>query len=447
MLIFLLYAENFGENMRKRRIISLLIMLALLCACLSSCIVVKGTPGLSAYEIAVQNGFQGTQSEWLDSLKGENVIGDQTINQDITKNEITINGSTVDVSYATNKGLKSVVSILCGFTSRSSVTREYSSAGSGVFYKINADGSALVITNYHVVFDSQCNTENKISDDISLYLYGAEMENRAISAEFVGGSLNYDIAILKVNACDALNDAISSGSVAPAQISKEQIYAGQTVIAIGNPEANGISATTGVVSVDSEYISMIGADEVTEVEFRVIRTDTAINSGNSGGGLFNAKGELVGIVNAKIMSTDVENIGYAIPMGVAMAVSENLLYYCLDKDCETVMKTTVGISVQIVDKWSEYDTSTGMMKKFEKSEIVLISEGSLAHGVFEVGDTIKAIQVGDGEKITITRQYQIIDSILSAHVGDEIKTTVVTAQGEEIVRTVTVTEQNIASYK
>ena len=132
-----------------------------------------------------------------------------------------------------------------------------------------------------------------------------EMEQYGISAEYIGGSLTYDIAVLKITDSEIYSESIAK----KAELADRTVFAGETAIAIGNPEADGISSTVGVVSVDSEYLTMTGADDVTEVTFRVMRIDTAVNSGNSGGGLFNDQGELIGIVNAKIMTDDIENIG------------------------------------------------------------------------------------------------------------------------------------------
>ena len=70
-----------------------------------------------------------------------------------------------------------------------------------------------------------------------------------------------------------------------------------------------------------------------KTEMRVIRVDTAVNPGNSGGGLFNSKGELIGIVNAKIISSDVENIGYAIPSSVAINVADNIINHTFQLLC------------------------------------------------------------------------------------------------------------------
>ncbi len=72
------------------------------------------------------------------------------------------------------------------------------SAGSGVIYRIDEDGSAYVITNHHVVYENDSTAENHISNDISIFLYGMEGSNYAIPAVYVGGSQNYDIAVLKI---------------------------------------------------------------------------------------------------------------------------------------------------------------------------------------------------------------------------------------------------------
>ena len=165
------------------------------------------------------------------------------------------------------------------------------------------------------MYDSNSNTDNHISDKIYIYLYGLESEAYAIPATYVGGSANYDIAVLRVDKNDILLDAIETGAAMAVTVANsDELTPGMTTIAIGNPSSSdadlgGISVTKGIVSVDSEYITMSAIDTSGEVQFRVIRIDAPVNSGNSGGGLFNDKGELIGIVNAKISSSSVENIG------------------------------------------------------------------------------------------------------------------------------------------
>ena len=81
---------------------------------------------------------------------------------------------------------------------------------------------------------------------------------------------------------------------------------------------------------------MTAADNRTEVSFRVMRVDAPVNSGNSGGGLFDGQGKLIGIVNAKIVDEGVENIGYAIPSNVAVSIANNIIDYCYRTDTERV---------------------------------------------------------------------------------------------------------------
>ena len=205
---------------------------------------------------------------------------------------------------------------------------------------------AFVITNYHVVYDSDSDTDNHVSDQIYLYLYGMEDEAYAIPATYVGGSANYDIAVLRVEQSEVLKSAVDSGSAAAVTVGdSDVVLPGETAIAIGNPSAtglSGLSVTRGIVSVDSEYITMTAADDSGEVSFRVIRIDAPVNSGNSGGGLYNDAGELIGIVNAKINSVELESIGYAIPSNVARAIADNIIDYCYGADCETVMRGMLG---------------------------------------------------------------------------------------------------------
>lgn len=383
----------------------------------------------------------------------------QTINQDITNNEITIQGTESSVAYATSKGLRSIVSVYCTFKTTvssgstwnpSTSEQTYSSAGSGVIYQLDVNGDAFVITNYHVVYDVNSNTENKISDDIMLFLYGMEYIEYKIPATYVGGSMQYDLAVLRVEDSEILKDALSRGAVAQASFADSTgIIVGQTAIAIGNPQAGGISATSGIVSVDSEYIDMTGADGKTPVSFRVIRVDTAINQGNSGGGLFNDKGEIIGIVNAKIISSDVENIGYAIPSNVARAIADNIIYYCFEQECESVMRIMLGISVTQAALYTEYDELTGILQKYEQIKVHSTTEGSLADGKLLPEDIIKSVTLR--EKTTeITRQHYIIDTLLDARVGDLVTIVVKRANADgdydEVTIELEVTEDCLTAF-
>ena len=381
------------------------------------------------------------------------------ITQNITNNTVNIEGTQNGVAYATASGLRSAVSIYCTFETTyggnnpwnpTPSTYTYYTTGSGVIYRLENDGSAFIVTNHHVVYDSSSNTDNHVSDKIYVYLYGLESEAYAIPATYVGGSANYDIAVLRVNESEVLKNAIASGAASAVTVGEQdEIVPGMTTIAIGNPSASdaelgGLSVTQGIVSVDSEYITMTASDNSGEVEFRVIRTDTPVNSGNSGGGLFNDKGELIGIVNAKISSTELENIGYAIPIGVVRAVADNIIDYCYGKDCESVMRGILGITVTTNSLSTAYDSESGTFVRNEEIMVYEVSAGGLGEAILKANDIIKSITIGN-KTVEITRQYHLIDAMLDVRVGDTVSLVIV-RDGAEMTVSTTITEDCLAAY-
>lgn len=388
--------------------------------------------------------------EELDSILG----GAENIKPSAPGDEfnITITPDSGANLLAASKALLSVVSIYCnfkmdytmGFGPNSYVTtKDYSSAGSGVIYKLDkTTGDAYIITNYHVVYDLNSNTENGVSDDISVYLYGQETKDYKIPAKYVGGSMQYDLAVLKVTASNVLK---ASNAMAASFADSNDIAVLETAIVIGNPEAGGISATVGNVNVDSEYINMTGADNTTAVQLRVIRTDAAVNSGNSGGGMFNERGELIGIVNAKMASYGVDNIGYAIPSNIAKFITENIIYYCDGKDAECVYRCILGISVVADKSYTEYDTESGKIHKMERVVISEVTSDGIANGSLLAGDAIKSITI-DGVTYEVTRIFNVVDSMLNARVGSNV---VFNIERDGVTKSVTlaVTEATLTPYK
>ncbi len=435
-------SELFGRNgvfmSKKMRRSILLLSLVLIISCLgmSSCIVF---------------GYEGSDyitREDVQSMIDGNMNGNVTVEGGDSYN-VTINGAPIE-NAAAGKALLSAVSIRCVFQTMSYGTsyypggtssREKTSAGSGVIYKLDKNnGDAYIITNYHVVYNSQSNTENGISKDIKVYLYGQEHDNYAIPATYVGGSMNYDLAILKVDGSRVLAE---SNAVAVTFADSNKVAVLDQAIAVGNPEALGISATLGYINVDSEYIVMEGADGVTEIKIRVMRMDTAVNSGNSGGGLFDNKGELIGIVNAKLTSS--ENMSYAIPSSLVKCVAENILYYCDGTELENVYRCYLGINVSASKLYTEYDKENGKVHKREEISVVLINDNSLAQGVLQVGDVINSITV-DGAKYEVNRMYIVTDAMIDARVGSVVIINV-TRGDQTLDLTIDITESSLAVEK
>lgn len=235
---------------------------------------------------------------------------------------------TSDTAVATQTAIQSAVSVYTVFNKEvtvynprpTTVTQDVTAAGAGVIYKIQGD-DIYIITNYHMVYDQESTATDKLAHTYYVYLYGHEENQDALDASLVGGSMDKDIAILKVTFED-VPDCIVAASIS------NKIILGERVIAIGNPMSQGIAVTSGVVSVISETITMEALNSTNfakrYVDLTVIRTDAAINGGNSGGGLFNIEGKLVGIVVAKTIENGIEGMGYVIPVNVAIGEAVRL---------------------------------------------------------------------------------------------------------------------------
>lgn len=227
-------------------------------------------------------------------------------------------GRTLDVTQIAAQGLTSVVAVTnisvqevqsyfgqFGRNGRGQTQlQETTSCGSGVI--IFADDSCLyMVTNYHVVEDATTLSVTFVDD-------------QTYEAELCGYDADMDIALLKVAVAELSADTLSRISVVAIGDSDE-LAVGEQVVAIGNALGYGQSVTTGIVSALDRSIST-GADAST-----YIQTDAAINPGNSGGALLNMDGELKGINTAKVSSTDVEGMGYAIPISQVLELIESLM--------------------------------------------------------------------------------------------------------------------------
>ncbi len=432
---------------------------------------------VNAYEIAVQNGYRGTESQWLESLRGEDgkngndgkdltaadlydtaaQNGYQGTFLEFCRDVLKVNVNN-DVDTLA-KNMTSVVSIYCGFTKTvyssggllggmigAPARTPYYSAGSGVIIDLDKEeGDALIVTNYHVVYDADSDIQTGISDAIYLYPYGAyngfglqkdmkyaDKGGDGIKATYIGGAMDYDIAILRVEN----SDYIKQNVVSEAQLAdSDDVRAGERVYAIGNPDGAGISITEGIVSVESEYITMTSTDGSSRtVDYRVMRTDAAINGGNSGGALFNAEGGLIGIVNAKNVSSEVDNMGYALPIAQVNNLCDNILDNYRTYGVGVARVATLGVMVGTTGSKSYFDDE-GALRIMEQFCVVDVVAGGSAAKALQVGDVFKSIRINDGEAVAFTRRYQLLDQLLTVRKGDKV-TLEVTREGTD--QTVTI---------
>ena len=302
-------------------------------------------------------------------------------------------------------------------------------AGSGVIYQIDKEkGDAYIITNQHVVTDG-----NTVSNNIKVYLFGMVLETYAIKATYIGGTTAYDIAVIKIEGSEILKNSYAKA----AELGKSaNVRVFDTVYAVGNPEASGFSATQGIISVRSENLELEGADGQL-VTLRVMRVDAAVNHGNSGGGLYDAYGRLIGIVCAKIQGSDVDNMGYAIPIDLVKNLADNILYHCDGVNMTKLNRALLGITISAKVIGPVIDEN-GTLLEGAKVEVMDVSPTSLAYGKVQIGDVVNSITV-DGVTVIATEVYVIPEHMLTARVGSVIVMNV-TRGGETFDITFTITE-------
>lgn len=396
----------------------------------------------STYEFEITNGSNGA-----DGKDAKNVtireIYDEYVKEygDITFEDFVdkyIDYAVSDNALAINSALRSCLQVYSEFTVTESTGYPFyttnkgieRSGGSAVVYRMD-DDYTYIITNYHVVYSSSANEdcEDGIAYKLIGYLYGSEGSvsmtktkddngytiydygDTAIPLEYVGGSINYDIAILRTqtSTITAINDG-----VVPVEFASEY-HVGDTAIAIGNPEGYGISASEGIISVDNEFISL--DIDGTARSYRSMRIDTAIYAGSSGGGLFNAKGELIGITNAGNNSD--ENINYAIPVNIVKPVVENIMRNYTGERT-TVHKILFGVTVTVDNTKYEYDTKTGYGKMTEDIIVKVVEPSSIASALgLQENDILTAIKVND-TTYTLNRYFELGDIALTIKAGDSL---------------------------
>ena len=289
-------------------------------------------------------------------------------------------------------------------------TYEVPSSGSGIIIGEN-DKELLIVTNNHVVEDS---TSLKV----------AFIDSEVVDAAIKGTDAETDLAVIAVPLEQIKDDTKSKIKVARLGNSDE-LKVGQGVIAIGNALGYGQSVTVGYVSALNREV------RVSNTSTReLLQTDAAINPGNSGGALLNMKGEVIGINAAKYSSTEVEGIGYAIPISKAEDIMNQLMNRKTMNPVEEARRGYLGIQGTSVDE--ESAAAFGMPRGVYVYKI--LEEGAAAQSDLREKDIITKV---DGQSV---RNMTDLQELLACYeMGEQIDLTVQTQKdGEYQERTVTI---------
>lgn len=322
----------------------------------------------------------------------------------------TINSESLDVSDIADSVMPSIVAItnqsvqeVQDYFSMFGMggipqEEEVESAGSGIIVGQN-DEELLIVSNNHVV--EGADTLSVCFNDGNVY-----------EASIKGTDSDRDLAVIAVKLSDISDDTMAS--VKAIQIgSSDDLKVGEQVVAIGNALGYGQSVTTGIVSALDRTL-----EDGSDATF--IQTDAAINPGNSGGALLNMQGQLIGINSAKYASTEVEGMGYAIPVSEVQEQLENLMNRTTREKVEESKSASLGVSVQNVD--SQVSEMYGLPKGAYVAEV---TKGSAAEKAgLKEGYIITGF---DGESVSSVSDLQNLMQYYAA--GEEVEVTYQVSDG------------------
>lgn len=393
-------------------------------ASISLCAVLAG--GLAAgtytgvnYLTGYEQSVQAASEDKVELLKSEKKSDDS---KDDSKDESTAKGS-LDVSDIVEAAMPSIVSI----TTKSveevqnyygmfgqygayspSQEQEVQGSGSGIIIGKN-DSELLIATNYHVVEGAET-------------LSVGFCDSTACEAKVKGYDSEKDLAVVAVSLDDIDSDTMDAITIATIGNS-DDLKVGSQVVAIGNALGYGQSVTTGIVSAKNRQLNSddtVGDyDSDSNSATNLIQTDAAINPGNSGGALLNMNGEVVGINSAKLASTEVEGIGYAIAISDVTDTLESLM------NEETRDKVdnhgVLGITAQSVD--SEVSEAYGV------PEGVLVRDVTEDGAADEAGIEAKSIITKFAGKVVTTKE-QLVDFLSYYEPGEDVELTLEVPDGK-----------------
>ena len=403
-------------------------------ASISLCAVLAG--GLAAgtytgvnYLTGYEQSVQAASEDKVELLKSEKKSDDS---KDDSKDESTAKGS-LDVSDIVEAAMPSIVSIttksveevqnyygMFGQYGAYSPSQEQEVQGSGSVIIIGKNDSELLIaTNYHLVEGAET-------------LSVGFCDSTACEAKVKGYDSEKDLAVVAVSLDDIDSDTMDAITIATIGNS-DDLKVGAQVVAIGNALGYGQSVTTGIVSAKNRQLNSddtVGDyDSDSNSATNLIQTDAAINPGNSGGALLNMNGEVVGINSAKLASTEVEGIGYAIAISDVTDTLESLM------NEETRDKVdnhgVLGITVQSVD--SEVSEAYGV------PEGVLVRDVTEGGAADKAGIEAKSIITKFAGKVVTTKE-QLVDFLSYYEPGEDVELTIEVPDGKGYKEeTVTVT--------
>lgn len=337
------------------------------------------------------------------------------------------NIGSLDVSDITTSAMPSIVAITnksvqevqdyfsqFGFGGQGQTqTQETESQGSGIIIGKN-DSELLMVTNNHVV---------EGADTLSVCF----IDNQVYEAAIKGTDPENDLAVIAVPLDSISDDTMSQIAVASIGDS-DSLKVGEQVVAIGNALGYGQSVTTGIVSAVNRTLSNDSSDTQDSdassgdsSSATYIQTDAAINPGNSGGALLNMNGEVIGINSAKLASTEVEGMGYAIPISRVSDIIDDLMNQTTRTKVDSDKQGTIGIK--------GINVTSDVQEKYGLPEGIYVSEVTSGSAADKAGITSgSVITKFDGKSVNDIESLQ--DLLQYYEAGETVELTLQVPDGD-----------------
>ena len=381
--------------------------------------------GVAGGTFQAVNHFAGSTTATATTTTAQQTTSNSSLLKAAATSSSSTSTGTMDVSTIAKNAMPSIVSItnqsvqevqnyfsMFGYGAQTPQTEETTSCGSGIIIGKN-DTELLIVTNNHVVEDA---------DTLSVCF----VDDQAYEATVKGTDADNDLAVIAVKLSDISDDTMSQIKIAEIGDS-DQLQVGEQVVAIGNALGYGQSVTSGWISALNRSIGTEDGEAS-----GLIQTDAAINPGNSGGALLNMNGEVIGINAAKYADSQVEGMGYAIPISKAEPILEELMNRETRDKVEDSSK--VGyMGVKAADLTTEaiqmYNMPAGAF-------ITEVTEGGAADNAgIKKGDIIVKL---DGQKVS--GKDDLVDKLQYYEAGETIEVVISRANsGEYKEQTVEVT--------
>lgn len=337
--------------------------------------------------VSVGGGYVGTR---LAQQNAPTVEMPTTVTGDTTTPIVAAGTGNLTVAQIAAIAGPSVVEVATESVTTNNFLGQYIQDGAGSGVIISSDG--YIITNNHVVSGA---------DQIRVTL----ADKNQYTATLVGTDVSTDVAVLKIDA-DGLTAATIGNS--------DNLTVGEFALAVGNPMGTlGGTVTDGIISALNRDIT-IGSQTM-----NLLQTNAAVSPGNSGGGLFNGRGELVGIVNAKSGGTNTEGLGFAIPINTAVKVANEIRQngYVTGRpamgvnviaitDLQTAMQygvTRTGVYIQNVVEGGAADKAG-----LKQGDLFIAIDGHAINETSDVTGLLSSYSVGDKIEVQVARDKKIL---------------------------------------